>query len=198
MLDLFHGFNHWQIDLLATWLLFQGAIFSIFPEEVIILTMGLFWGRGKITFPEALIFIQLGLIPANAFMMLFGRNLGRRFFVNKKSVQIAMEYFRRYGGALVFFARFTPLVRGPIYLAAGISGFPPLSFIRIDTWASCFQISLLLLAGRWIEVHSKSIEDAYRSIGMLCGVGIMLFVFGVFIKKHLFRTKKQTLSYGAH
>lgn len=196
MLDLFHGLSHWQVDLLVSWLLLQGAVLSIFPEEVIILTMGLLWGQGKITFPEALFSIQLGLIPGNAFMMLFGRKFGHRFFLSKKGVQVAMDYFKRYGGWLVFFARFTPLVRGPIYLAAGISGFPPLSFIRIDTWASCFQISFLLLAGRWIEAHSKSIEEAYRIIGMTIGIGMISFILAILIKEFLFGTKKRTLNYG--
>lgn len=165
MLEILKGLNHWQIDLLATGLLLQGAIFAVFPEEIIILTLGLLWGQGKVNFWEALLFTQLGLLPANAAMVLIGKKLGSRSFIRKKGVQAALKSLERYGAWLILITRFTPLIRGPVYLAVGCSRFPFLSFVRIDAWASCIQISLLLLLGRRLGVRSGSLQAAYEKVG---------------------------------
>lgn len=185
MLNLLNGLNHWQIDFLAMGLLLQGAVFAVFPEEVIILTMGLLWGQGRVTFPEALIFIQLGLLPANLAMVLIGKYLGNKKFLQKKRVREALQYLHRYGGGLIFVTRFVPLVRAPVYLAVGIAQYAPLSFVRIDAWASCFQISSLLLVGRWVGTHSESVMDAYKHIGALIASVMAVFLVILIARRRL-------------
>lgn len=169
MLETFDGLNHWQIGMIATGLLLQGAVIAIFPEEIIILTLGLLWGRGKMSFPEALLFTQLGLLPANAAMVFLGRKLGQKSILRKKGVQPALAGLHRYGARLIFVTRFTPLVRGPVYLAVGGAQYPFWRFARVDAIASCLQIPLLLWAGRWLEANSGSLQEFYQRLGILAG-----------------------------
>jgi len=178
MIELINGLNHWQIDFLATGLLLQGAILPLIPEEIIILTMGLLWSQGKITFPEAFVFIQLGLLPANLGVVLIGKHFGKQFFIKKRGIQFAQKFFLKFGGQAIFLTRFTPLIRAPMYLVVGFSQYPALSFLRFDAWASCFQIPLLLLTGRWIETQSKSIIGAYKEITILFGIGLTFTMIG--------------------
>lgn len=176
MIDFISGLNHWQIDLLATVLLLQGAIFALIPEEIIIMTMGLLWSQEKISFSEAFVFIQLGLLPANLGLVLIGKYLGKHFFLKKRGIQFAQNFFLKFGGRAVFLTRFMPLIRAPMYFVIGISQYPALSFLRFDAWASCFQIPLLLFAGKWIETQSKSITGAYKEIAILFGTGLAFTV----------------------
>jgi membrane protein DedA with SNARE-associated domain len=155
MLELLSGLNHWQIDLIVVTILWQGAVFTLFPEEVILTTLGILWGRGQLGFFEAMVVAQLGLLPANAAMVTVCQKLGRKlfqvrpfsWFLKPEAVESASKYLRRYGDVMILATRFTPLIRGPMYASIGLSGFPIRRFMLLDALASCVQVPLLLWIG---------------------------------------------------
>lgn len=175
---------HWQIALLATYLLYQGAYFTVFPEEVVITTLGLLWSQGKIGFFEALVAVWVGLLPANATTVFFGSKFGPKLFkirpfswvFNKEEVEESLTQIRRHGKWIVFFTRFIPMIRGPIYLAAGLSRIGLLNFMKTDFVASCIQIPGLLFLGSLIGKNANSLMDAYQRIGILMAV-LLVSVF---------------------
>lgn len=173
VLERLNALSHWQIDLVAFLLLLQGAVISIAPEEVVIVTLGLLWGHGKIGFIEASIIILLGIIPANIFLVLFGQKFVKRF-EKKRAVQIASNYLRRYGGLVIVLTRFTPVVKGPVYFSVGASRFGLGRFLVTDAIAACVQIPLLLLLGKTIGENTQSLEHALRTIGWIAGAMLAL------------------------
>lgn len=194
------GLPHWKICAIATWFLLQGAVFTIFPEEVIVTTLGVLWSQQRVGFFEAMLAVQLGLLPANLILVTVGNKLGPglfeirpfRWLTNKRDVEDALRTLKRHGAWVVFITRFVPLIRGPIYFAAGLSRLRPLYFFKIDASASFIQIPLLLLLGGTIGRNSGSLISAYQKVGLgmagLLGIGA-LFAF-------LRRRKKSTL--GVH
>src|SRR4051812_33746886 len=52
--------EHWQIAIFATSLLYQGIFLAVFPEEVIITTLGLLWSQDRIGFFEAWLAVCVG------------------------------------------------------------------------------------------------------------------------------------------
>lgn len=173
VLERLNALSHWQIDLVAFLLLLQGAVISIAPEEVVIVTLGLLWGHGKIGFIEASIIILLGIIPANIFLVLFGQKFVKRF-EKKRAVQIASNYLRRYGGLVIVLTRFTPVVKGPVYFSVGALRFGLGRFLVTDGIAACVQIPLLLLLGKTIGENTQSLEHALRTIGWIAGAMLAL------------------------
>lgn len=169
VIQMIESLSGWQIHAVAFWILLQGAVVSVAPEEVVILTLGMLWGREKIGFFEAWLVIAGGLLPANLFMVFVGSRIAGRVG-NKPLVIFARRFLDRYGPAAIFLTRFTPTIRGPVYLAVGLSRFPLTRFFRWDASASLVQIPALLWAGRTISLRSGSIEEAYRWIGVIAGI----------------------------
>jgi membrane protein DedA with SNARE-associated domain len=176
--------EHWQIALLASYFLLQGLVLAVFPEEVIITTLGLLWGQGKIGFFEALIAVWIGLLPANSATVFIGSRFGPRvlamrpfcWMFKKKAVEDSLVKVRKYGKWIVFLTRFTPIIRGPIYLAAGLSQMGVRNFFKIDILASSIQIPLLLLLGSAIGKNANSMMEAYQKIGLFMIVIVVAMV----------------------
>lgn len=171
----------WQIGLLASYLLYQGFFVSVFPEEVIATTLGLLWGEGKIGFFHALISIWVGLLPANATTVFVGSRFGPKllnmrpfcWLFKKDAISDALELVKKNGAWVVIMTRFVPMIRGPLYLATGLSQMAVSQFMRLDLLASCIQVPCLLILGRMIGRNASSMMDAYRKIGFLM-VGLVL------------------------
>jgi membrane protein DedA with SNARE-associated domain len=180
------GLVHWKIALIATGTLLEGAIFTVFPEEVVITTLGVLWSQHRIGFVEALVAVQCGLLPANLILVFLGNRLGTklfgippfRWFLKPEAVARSLEKLRSAGNWVVFGTRFIPLIRGPVYFATGLSKFPSLRFFRIDFLASFIQIPLLLWLGATIGKNSSSILQAYQRVGgfMVALIGLMAVI----------------------
>jgi membrane-associated protein len=154
-LERLNGLSSWEIYLLVAALLLQGAVFTVFPEEVIILALGTLWAAGRVDPLGSLLTVQLGLLPANAALFLAGKHIGLPlldrapfcWLLKRGHVDRASERVRRHGPGIVALTRFTPLVRGPIYFACGVSGMSLARFVAADAAASLAHIPLLLLIG---------------------------------------------------
>lgn len=199
ILQTIQGLASWQICLLATGILLEGAIFAVVPEEVVSITMGLLWSQGKVDFIPALLAIQAGLLPANAIMVFIGSRAGARFLKNRErmreAVEEALAYFRRYGAWMIMATRFTPVVRAPIYIAAGVSRFGVLRFMKFDFLASLIQVPALMLLGRAIGDSAESVTEAYKKIGYFAG-GLLAFIIIVTLileRRRVLRHRKAQL-----
>jgi membrane protein DedA with SNARE-associated domain len=158
----------WQIALAASWLLLSAAALPSLPEELVVIALGVLWDRGRIGFPEALVAVLAGLLPANLGAVLLGRlasrGLGRirptARLLESEAVRSALAALSRRGGAVVFLTRFTPLVRGPVYLAVGVSGMAIGRFALADALAASLHVPALLWAGSWLGRGAGSLPAA--------------------------------------
>lgn len=175
MLNTLVGLGHWQICGLVIYFLWQGAIFPSFPEEVLIPTLGVLWGQGKVGYLEALLAVQIGLMGGDSILFSFGRFLGPRILTRKPftfiagpdTVNEATGKIRQHGPWLIFVTRFTPMVRAPMWFAAGVAKMPYWGFIRSDYLASCIHISILLFAGKFLGEKSQSLDQAFKVLGFV-------------------------------
>lgn len=165
----------WQIALTAAGLLLQAFVVPSLPEEIIISALGMLWSRGRIGFGEALAAALLGLLPANAGMVFLGRRFGTglrawppfaRAF-RSPMVAAALEALRGRGAWFMLVTRFTPLVRGPVYLAAGLSGMSLRRFVLLDAAAALVHVPCLLWLGERVGRGAASMADAWQRMGWL-------------------------------
>jgi membrane protein DedA with SNARE-associated domain len=195
LLNTLAGLNHWQICGLVIYLLWQAVIIPSMPEEIMIPTLGILWSQGRITFWEGLFSVQIGILVGDLILMSFGRFLGlallkRRPFsmiAGPDTVNEATEQVRKRGAWLIFITRFTPMVRAPIFFAAGLSRMSPWTFFRSDYLASCIFIPALMYAGLQLGANAGSLERAFRILGTVMAI---LFVSGLTFA--YFREKRRT------
>lgn len=156
VIDALNHLSSVQILASSTFLLLQGMVLSVFPEESIMLALGAFWGKGKVEFWHAFLAIQLGLLPANLGLVFIGKTFGVKclgivpfkWLNSSGAVDRALQSVRKNSSLTIALTRFTPFVRGPVYFAVGLSGQKLSHFFRIDLVASLVQISILLAIGR--------------------------------------------------
>jgi membrane protein DedA with SNARE-associated domain len=186
LLTTFSDLAPWQIGATATWLLLQACVLPSVPEEIVMATLGMLWSQGRLSFPTAFVAVLLGLLPANSAAVFIGSRLARglsRFgplqrTFESRPVQDALAAVRRHGRGLVFATRFTPLVRGPIYLACGASEMGIPRFFAVDALAACIQVPLVLWLGARVGQGAASLAEAWQRIGLLAAglVGVALAV----------------------
>jgi membrane protein DedA with SNARE-associated domain len=177
----------WQLALAAAWLLLQGCVVPSVPEEIVISTVGMLVGQGRIDPPLALGAILAGLLPANSAAVYIGslarKRLGRPGILGRSlsspRVVAASAALRRHGPLLVVVTRFTPFIRGPVYLAAGVSGLEVRRFFALDASAALVQVPLLLWIGSRLGMDA-TVAEAWQRIGWLSG-GLVLAALTVAI-----------------
>lgn len=151
----FWTLGHWQIDLLTIGLLLTSAVITLVPEELVFLILGSLAHFGRVSPMEALVAAQLGLIPADALTVCFGRLLGSQVLsrgpfsrlLEQDALQRTLGRLQRSSGRVLFCARFLPMLRAPIYLAAGVGRVSLRRAILIDTIAASVQISAYFILG---------------------------------------------------
>jgi membrane protein DedA with SNARE-associated domain len=169
---------------LAFALLVEGCFVAILPEEIIFVTMGYFCRQGRVSWPEAQLACQTGVLIANAVMMGAGRLVGSRlalippfrWFMTPHSLERALELVDRNGWKILAVTRFTPVVRGPVYLAAGLSKVPLRQCIAADAAASFFQVPLLLGAGYFAFDRALVVLRESRIPIAIAGACVLLFL----------------------
>lgn len=182
MFELIQGLSEWQIYGIVFWLLLQGMVVSVLPEEVIILSLGVLISQNRVRLPFSFIAVELGLLTANSMLVFVAGRFSERRIFKKASIQNALTSFRTRGNRVIFIARFTPLIRGPIYAAIGLSGMRVRDFFKIDATASLFQVPALLALGAYIGDKTGSIEKAYKVIG-ICALGVVaLMLLSIAVK----------------
>ena len=186
----FAGLPSWQIVLMASWLLLVACVIPSVPEEIVITTLGMLWGRGRIGFMEAFIAVLAGLLAANLGSVFIGSLLARGFSLwdplarplRSAAVQAALGAIRRHGRAVVLVTRFTPLVRGPVYLAAGLSRMSLSRFLQVDAPAACLQVPLLLWFGARVGDGAGSLVEAWGRMGWLAlGLAVAMLALHVLL-----------------
>lgn len=184
-LEIATGASGSQLAGVTTWLLLQGSVLPSVPEEILITSLGMFVGQGRIAPALAFAAVLAGLLPANAFAVLLGA-LGRRGarsggrlarILDTPAVARALETVRRHGPIVVVATRFVPLVRGPVYLAAGLSGLGLRRFVLLDAAAAFVQVPLLLWLGARLG-QDASLEVALHR---LCWLAAGLFGTAVLV-----------------
>ncbi len=187
--ERFADLGAWQIALGAMGLLLQGCVLPSVPEEIVLATLGTLVAQGRIPAPLALGAALAGLLPANSATAFLGslgrRRLARGGFLARPlaspRLAAAIASFRRHGPALVLVTRFVPLVRGPIYLAAGLSGLGVPRFLALDAAAALVQVPLLLWIGSRLG-QGASPAEAWARIAWFSAA--LLACFAVVVTAH--------------
>lgn len=111
----------------------------------------------------------------------FLERYGRYVLIRPHEIELADEYFRRWGGPTVFFGRLLPIVRTFISFPAGVARMPLKTFIIYSTagalpWSILLVYAGVLLGEHWVDIrHALQPFDA--GIAALVIFGFVMFVW---------------------
>ena len=161
------------------------------PSELILGFAGYLIFADQMTFTGALVAGMVGGMAGSIFAYAVGHYGGRTFvdkyghyfFVKKSHVDIAQNWFDKYGLKAVFFSRMLPVVRTFISLPAG---FAHVDFKRffIYTIAGSLPWTALILAAGMMLGKSWEVMLAVGHQASLIFVGICAVVIGVLYLRH--------------
>jgi membrane protein DedA with SNARE-associated domain len=107
----------------------------------------------------------------------FLERYGRYLLIRPHEIEVADEFFRKYGAATVFFGRLLPIVRTFISFPAGVTRMPIGKFVLFSTAGALPWSIALVYAGMQLGASWQQIREFLRpfDLAILIGV-IVLFV----------------------
>lgn len=167
-----------------------GLMIEIIPSEIVLAYGGYMVSNGSITITGAVIAGVIGGTIAQLFLYWIGYYGGRPFLykygkyllIQKHHIQTAEKWFEKYGGGVVFSARFIPVVRHAISIPAGIAKMPILKFtgltvLAIIPWSILF-VYLGVQLGKWWD-HVENVARTYTTPIMLGAAAMIILYFGL-------------------
>jgi len=125
----------------------------------------------------SLVAYAIGAYGGRPFLERFGRYL----LIRPHEIEIADDFFRRYGAATVFFGRLLPIVRTFISFPAGVTRMPLRRFIAYSTLGA-FPWSIALvwageqLGANWVEIR-HALQPFDLAIAAAVVLAVVLFVW---------------------
>ena len=186
------------LDFIASWGYVAVAILMAaenacipIPSELILGFAGYLIFADQMTFTGALIAGMVGGMAGSIFAYAVGHYGGRTFvdkyghyfFVKKSHVDIAQNWFDKYGLKAVFFSRMLPVVRTFISLPAGFAHVNMKKFLSLTFLGSLPWTALILFAGMMLG-KSWEVMLAVGHQASLIFVGICAVVIAVMYLRH--------------
>ena len=167
----------WIIQTISQWgyagifaVMLAESIFPPIPSELIIPFAGFAAANGDLNFFGVLIAATVGavvgMLPWYYAGRLFGlervRRLADRFgrvmTLNAEEIDVAVNWFHRFGPIIVLFGRLMPLIRTLISIPAGLARKPLPVFLLASTSGALIWNIILTSAGYLLHEHYELVE----------------------------------------
>lgn len=163
-------------------------IFPPSPSDVIVVIAGTLIVLGQINFIPALLISSIGSELGFIFLFFLGRTAdkkiiqaGKMKFISRDALQIAENWFSKYGFGIILLNRFISGVRSVVAFFAGVSELPVKKTIILSSISSVLWHSILLALGIFFgeNVHTVdkylAIYSTVVTLLILGGIGVALF-----------------------
>jgi len=179
-IQLIEYFGYWGVFIGMT---IESACIPL-PSEVIMPFAGYAVWDGKMTFLGIVIAGVLGNLLGSWIAYFIGsiggrpflEKYGRYFFISSKKLDMAHEWFERYGHEAVFISRMLPVIRTFISLPAGIAEMNFKKF-TIYTVLGCIPWVIFLgYVGLVLGEHWEIIRSYFHILDIFVGIGIVAVI----------------------
>lgn len=187
--------DSWGYTAVAVLMAAENACIPI-PSELILGFAGYLIFAERMTFTGAMIAGMVGGMLGSIFAYYVGDKGGRPFvdkygkyfFVKKSHVDLAQEWFDKYGVKAVFFSRMLPVVRTFISLPAGFAHVNMAQFLTFTFIGSLPWTALILFIGMVLGENWKDMLAVGHEISIIFVI-VSVIVCGYFYYKY--RQKKK-------
>ncbi|MBT2738528.1 DedA family protein [Bacillus sp. ISL-7] len=174
-----------------------GLMIEIIPSEIVLGYGGYMISQGHLNFIGAVIAGTIGGTLAQLFLYWAGYYGGRPFLekygkyvlIKKNHIDIAEQWFEKYGAGVIFSARFIPVVRHAISIPAGIAKMSATKFTLYTVAAIIPWTILFLYLGKVLGSNWSHIKEYAQPYVMPAIIGAIVLGAIYFLVK---KTKKTT------
>jgi membrane-associated protein len=132
-----------------------GLLVGIFlPGDSLLFTVGVVAGAGELNIALVNMLLMLSAMIGDSTGYFLGRQTGPRIFsrpdsrfFKKEHLQRSHEFYERYGGKTIIYARFVPIVRSFAPFLAGVSGMRYPRFLAFSVTGSTGWVFLMTMLG---------------------------------------------------
>lgn len=164
------------------------------PEDVVLVTGGILAARHVTEFWPTVGFALFGVIVGDGIVFFIGKKVGPKikrtrlfsYFVKEETDKKIMSWFSRFGDKVIFFARFAPGLRMPLFLTAGAYQVPAWKFFILDGTAALISVPVWVWVGHLFGENLELLEQKihHLQIGLYGLLGIILLaIVGVWLVK---------------
>ncbi len=162
---------------------------EVIPSEIVLAYGGFLISKGDISFVGAVIAGTIGGVVAQWFLYWIGRyggrpvldKYGKYLLIHSHHIDLAQEWFSRYGSGVIFTARFIPVVRHAISIPAGIAKmsfarFTLYTVLAIIPWSILFLYLGYTLGAKYTLINQAA-APYVRPVIILAIVVTAVYVF---------------------
>ncbi len=132
-----------------------GLLLGFFlPGDSLLFTVGVVCGAGQLNIVLINAILMAAAMVGDSTGFFLGRKTGPRIFTRPDSlffkqeyVQRTKEFYERYGGKTIIYARFVPVIRTFAPFMAGVSGMRYLRFLSFSIFGSIGWVFLMTMLG---------------------------------------------------
>ncbi len=149
-------------------------VFTPIPSEPLLPLAGMMAAQGKINLigiwatavagstTGSFILYQVGKRGGEPVVRALIRRWGKYTGMSESALDYTLKMCKRYGGWMVFFGRFLPVVRPTMSIVSGMSGLPLKIFIPCTALSTGFAIAVYMGLGYILGENWRSILDIIR------------------------------------
>jgi membrane-associated protein len=159
---------HLLSTLLSGWLGYAalfGVVYSetgllvgfFLPGDSLLFTVGVVAGAGQLDIVTVIVVLVVAAMLGDTTGYWLGRRTGPAIFnrpdsrlFKKEHITRTREFYERYGGKTIVYARFIPIVRTFSAFVAGVMEMPYLRFIPYSVFGGIGWVTMMTLAGYWL------------------------------------------------
>jgi membrane-associated protein len=150
------------------------------PGDSLLVTAGIFAAAGVVPLRWLLLPVMACAIAGDQIGYWIGRTMGpalyRRedsLFFRRSHLQRAHEFYEKYGGRAVIFARFVPIVRTFCPPVAGAARMPYTRYVMFDIFGGVLWVGAMILGGYFL---GRSVPNIGQRIHYVIAVVVLLSV----------------------
>jgi membrane-associated protein len=148
------------------------------PGDSLLVTAGIFAAAGVVPLPWLLLPVMACAIAGDQIGYWIGRTMGPALykredslFFRRSHLQRAHEFYEKYGGRAVIFARFVPIVRTFCPPVAGAASMPYTRYLMFDIFGGVLWVGAMILGGYFL---GRSVPNIGQRIHYVIGVVVVL------------------------
>ncbi|MBM7644145.1 membrane protein DedA with SNARE-associated domain [Scopulibacillus daqui] len=189
-------FGHWGIFI---GMAIESACIPL-PSEVILLFGGFLAAQGKLTFGLVVLAGVLGNVAGSVLTFWIGKKggrsllekYGRYVLINQRHLDIADQWFSKYGDWAAFFGRMLPVIRTFISLPAGIAQMNVKRFLTF-TLLGCIPWNIIITFLGWkLGQHWEAAQQYLKPLSYIAVLLVAVFLARLVYK--MVRKKQVELS----